>query len=339
MLVGPTGVGKSSLVMQMALSWGAGRPCFGLTPATTMRTLIVQAENDEGDMAEMRDGVMYGLKLPIGLARMAWENVFIINEDSRTRDGFVRVLDGILRESPFDLLVIDPLLAYLGGDASEQRDVSGFLRNMLNPLLKRHRIGLLLVHHVNKPPSNGTQKPDWQASDFAYLGSGSAEFANWARAILAIRSLGSETVYELRACKRGRRLPWCDSFGRHTSQQDIAYHRDGNTICWETPSKEALQQARPVTAESIVQDIVDWIAAGTADMKTIREAVQDLTGCSRHKAHDSIYQAVEMGAIRIQDGVDRREKLLVLTGKISPRFDAGNQNRSRRGNDGNDRPS
>jgi hypothetical protein len=64
LLVGPTGVGKSSLSMQAAVRWAAGQPCFGLVPAGPLRVLIVQAENDEGDMAEMRDGVIAGLGLP-----------------------------------------------------------------------------------------------------------------------------------------------------------------------------------------------------------------------------------------------------------------------------------
>jgi len=90
--------------------------------------------------------------------------------------------------------VIDPFFAYLGDSVSEQKAVSRFLRNGLNPILQQHGCGLILVHHTNKPTA-GKEKPDWRAGDFAYLRSGTSEIANWARAVMAIRSIGSHTIF------------------------------------------------------------------------------------------------------------------------------------------------
>ena len=39
---------------------GGGRPLFGIVPARPLKSLLIQAENDEGDLAEMRDGVIAG---------------------------------------------------------------------------------------------------------------------------------------------------------------------------------------------------------------------------------------------------------------------------------------
>lgn len=61
LLVGPTGIGKSSFSMQAAACWALERSCFGIAPARPLRSVIIQAENDDGDMAEMRDGVLAGL--------------------------------------------------------------------------------------------------------------------------------------------------------------------------------------------------------------------------------------------------------------------------------------
>lgn len=61
LLVGPTGVGKSSLSMQAKILWALGRPAFGIVPARPLKSLLIQAENDDGDLAEMRDGVIKGL--------------------------------------------------------------------------------------------------------------------------------------------------------------------------------------------------------------------------------------------------------------------------------------
>lgn len=51
-LQGPTGLGKSSLVMQWAIRLCLGLPFFGIRPIQAMKVLIIQAENDLGDMAE-----------------------------------------------------------------------------------------------------------------------------------------------------------------------------------------------------------------------------------------------------------------------------------------------
>jgi RecA-family ATPase len=43
---GPTGVGKSSLMMQGVITWSLGRPFFGIKPVRALKFLVIQAEND-----------------------------------------------------------------------------------------------------------------------------------------------------------------------------------------------------------------------------------------------------------------------------------------------------
>jgi len=113
---------------------------------------------------------------------------------------------------------------------------------MLNPLLRRHDCGAIIVHHVNKPPSS-REKPNWQASDFAYLGSGSAEWANWARAVLALRSIGSHNVFELRAAKRGGRLGWRDADGQTAYVKHLAHATEPGVICWREANPNEVPKA------------------------------------------------------------------------------------------------
>ena len=91
----------------------------------------------------MRDGVIRGLKVTAEEAKRACENVIVVREDSRTGFRFiVGTLRPLLAEHRPDILWIDPALAYLGGEASSQKDVGGFLRNMLNPLLREVQLRL-----------------------------------------------------------------------------------------------------------------------------------------------------------------------------------------------------
>ena len=250
LLVGPTGIGKSSFALQCAILWSVGREAFGIVPSRPLRILLIQAENDPGDMAEFREGVLRGLS--IAPEELTGSVVMTAWEDSRTGAEFCeQVLAPLLEQGNFDLVIIDPALAYLGGDASMQKDVSAFLRNSLNPLLRRHGCGLVLVHHTNKPPQ-GQQKGAWQAGDFAYLGTGSSDWANWARAVVAIRSIGSNEYFELRVAKRGRRLRWTGDDGLTVLFTKIIAH-SATGICWREATMEEFEaaggteQAREVT--------------------------------------------------------------------------------------------
>lgn len=249
LLVGPTGIGKSSFVMQGAIRWSMGQEFFGIQAAAPMKILMVQAENDDGDIAEMRDGVYRGLKASGQLKDEDQDviagQISVVCEDSRTGRDFGASLDRLLGQWKPDLVIIDPALAYLGGDALKQADVTLFCRNILNPLIHRHRCGLILVHHTNKPPK-GEEKGEWKAGDLAYLGQGAADWANWARAVVAIRSKGNHAVYELALGKRGRRTGWKDKDGKPLFVKDIAHAREPGMICWRSPDDaEALDAATP----------------------------------------------------------------------------------------------
>jgi RecA-family ATPase len=80
--------------------------------------------------------------------------------------GFLDERDEILT------LKMDRLPAYLGGDSNSQKDVSHFMRELLNPLLQRHQVGMILAHHTDKP-FRGKKKDHWEAGDYAYLGASS----------------------------------------------------------------------------------------------------------------------------------------------------------------------
>ena len=169
LLCGPTGIGKSSLSMQGMILWGTGKPCLGIEPTRPLKSLLIQAENDDGDLAEFRDGICAGLSLTTAEIELVRKNVIVAREDARTSIRFfLEVVEPLLEAHKPDLLWIDPALAYLGGEMGSQRDVGCFLRNSLNPLLQQYDCGAVIVHHTNKPPS-GQQRPNWQAGEFAYL--------------------------------------------------------------------------------------------------------------------------------------------------------------------------
>jgi len=245
LLAAPTGIGKSSFGIQSQIMFALGRPMFGIQPARPLRSLYIQAENDDGDLAEMRDGVIAGLDLSPDELKTVFASVITAQENARTsRAFFDNTVAPLLELHRPDLLWIDPALSYIGGEASSQKDVGAFLRNLLNPLLTQFNCGCVVIHHTNKP-SRGEEKSAWQAGDFAYLGSGSAEWANWARAVLAIRSLGSHSVFELHAGKRGSRIGWKDDDGNTTFARLIGHATEPGVICWRKTTEDETPAGKP----------------------------------------------------------------------------------------------
>ena len=210
-LAAETGCGKSSLVMQLCLHWGAGLPCFGLHPTRPLKILLIQAENDERDLQEELAGVCWGAvsieSLAVPQIDAAREAVRIISDSTHAGDHFVRMLEQVL-EPGIDLVICDPLFAFAGCDLSNQEKVSRFLRHQINPLLKRQNAAALFVHHMAKSGKGALLNENFNQ---AYNYHGSAEIINWARYALVLERFKDRSgnfFYKLSAPKRGRRLGW-----------------------------------------------------------------------------------------------------------------------------------
>jgi hypothetical protein len=294
LLVGPTGIGKSSLAMQMMILWALGRLAFGIKPTRPLKSLLIQAENDDGDLAEIRDGVIKGLKLTDTEKASAMKLVVVVREDVRTGwRFFAETVRPLLTEHRPDMLWIDPVLAYLGGEANLQKDVSGFLRNQLNPLLREFDCGGVMVHHTNKPPS-GREKPDWSGGDFAYLGGGSAEWANWPRAILAVRSLGSHSVFELRAAKRGGRLGWTEADGETKSfTKLIAHANEPGVICWREADASEIPETKKAKRIHTKDDVLAHVPPDKPIAKDMLRAKANGSGIAWNKINPLIAELLD----------------------------------------------
>jgi AAA domain len=256
LLVGPTGHGKSSLAMQLMIKFALGQPVFGIEPARPLKSLLIQAENDEGDLAEMKCGVINGLNLSDEEVELAEKSVLVCQESSRTGQVLCSsVIEPLLNTVKPDLLWIDPALAYIGSDMNSQKDVGTFLRNGLAPLIAKYGCGVVIIHHTNKI----SKDPDKQMNDFAYLGAGSAEWANWSRAILALNKTDVDNLYELIAAKRGGRLKWRTGDGASLSMKRYIGHcRKPDTICWiemAIAEAEELRANSGKTAEDVMKHV------------------------------------------------------------------------------------
>lgn len=186
-LVAPSGVGKSALTSQLSLGWSIARPdlTFGIKPIRPLRQLILQAENDKGDLAEGLQGIIQGAQLTTRERKLANENLFFRRITTLTGESFLHAVEGFVQLHRPDVCWIDPLLNFIGDDASKQEVIAKFCVEGLNVIGYRTGTIFALIHHTAKPKS-AADKRGQTATDLAYAGFGSSGLTNWAREVMVL---------------------------------------------------------------------------------------------------------------------------------------------------------
>lgn len=223
LLVAQSGVGKSVFAIQAAISFSVGREVFGLKVEKPLRNLMIQAENNAGDMHEAFTGICNGLNLGAAELSALDTNFRTVHCSRYTGPKFAEFVAHLCRIHKPDIVWIDPLLSYLGGEISKMQDTSKFLQNLMQPVIEDANIGLVVVHHTGKPPKSDDAK--YKGADLAYLGIGSSVLTNWARATSTLlRMDGCENRFTLEHAKRSDRAG-CNS-------RTEIMHASGSDICW-----------------------------------------------------------------------------------------------------------
>lgn len=237
--VAPSGIGKSSAGVQQDIAWSLGRPAFGIKPSRPLRILTIQAENDDGDLAEMARGICDHLNLTDEERTLVGERVVYVKEKALTGDAFLRLVRRLVRKYKPDIIRLDPLHAYAGGDVRDPAVTTPFLRNGLNPILAEFHCAAIICHHTPKTTYRDTS--EWNATDWMYAGAGNADITNWARAILVIDATPVHGAFVFRAAKRGSRIGWADDDG-HPVHDRLFCHRISGGIFWRDATDEDMEQ-------------------------------------------------------------------------------------------------
>ena len=240
LMVGPTGVGKSVLMMQAHFRWAVGLPFLGIEPARPLSSIIYNAENDHEDLQEMVHSCLSMTDFTPDNKAQALKNVRVVCDRTMSGQKFLEDLAHRVQVHAPDLVNIDPLLHYGGMDAIKQQDVSAFLRQGLTPIIE-DRCGLVLVAHTSKPKRDDNKAAP--VHEAAYAGFGSVEWANWCRAVLVLEPVDGK-VFRLLGPKRGARLRWKNEQGEPVFHRDIKWTKQEGKLLWEPASEEEAQEAR-----------------------------------------------------------------------------------------------
>lgn len=251
-----SGIGKSSLTMQLAIGWAlhgkghfAGALTFAITPVRPLKSLILQAENDIGDQAEILQSVIckYGKNECGELEKQALNERLVFYRDNvHSGPEFLRVLEALIVKHKPDVAWIDPLMCYLGDDISDQKVVTEFC-NGLNRISSKTGVLLVLIHHLPKP-REGTARTD---SDLAYAGFGSSALTNWAREVVTLQRVetepGQPPTCSLTATKRRLRAGMSTWEGQPSARIYIRHspNPEKHGMIWQQcPQPEPLEEPK-----------------------------------------------------------------------------------------------
>lgn len=266
-IVSTSGVGKSSFSIQAAVMWAGGCECLGVKPLKPLKIGIFQSEDDEYDVANFRDRIRIGLT-EVGewtpeQIQAAESRVTFCALDGSTGARFVEHVRRKQIANHFDLIIVNPLFAFFGGDLNDGNAMTAFLRHGIDPLIKDEatKCGCIIIHHTGKPNRDAMNQGDIFK---AYLGSGSGEFTNYIRSALVITPWNGGKlpgIFDLIAAKHGDKLAWKDDEGKPTTKKTICYanrlpeYADKGMIYWIEPDasqfadmKKTIHTANTATA-------------------------------------------------------------------------------------------
>ena len=247
LIVGQSGTGKSSLMMQAAVHWCLGRDFFGIKPAKPLRAVVLQAENDAGDISEALQDVIAGAYLDSAERATLRDHLAIFRDTVSTGTTFTAALRQLVIDQQADIVFVDPLLSFAGIDVSDQEQASKFLRHDLAPILLETGAVLVAMHHTGKPKA-ASDKEGHTVADLAYAGLGSSEFTNWFREVAVLfRCQGEEPIYKFGLTKRRGRAGLKDHANQFKGEIYIRHASEKGVIRWEysqPPSESATEVAQ-----------------------------------------------------------------------------------------------
>ena len=279
---GGSGYGKSSLMMQVVVHLATGTPIYGLKSYRPLKQLIIQAENDQGDMSEQLNGVFNGIarigEIDLeGNAEKIEKNIGIHRVLGKSGNSFLALLDTLLEIDRPDMVWIDPLFSFAGCDLMNAEKTGRFLREGLFPIFVKRKVCGQVLHHIGKPPKEEGQEAS--TIDLQYLGFGTSEIQNSFRAVNILKSVGGG-IFKLAFTKRGERAGARTPDGEWTREVYLQHSKLEDGICW-TQCDEPEGKESPAQKFSARQILDEMSVTHPIKTKTLQKRMYDDYNMSR----------------------------------------------------------
>ena len=264
-LDGDPGLGKSMLTLDLAARVTTGRPMPDGTPGPRGRVIMLSAEDGPADTIRPRllaaEGDCDGVALLSGC---------LVDEDERPLafpEG-AEVLRECVLDSEAALVIIDPLMAYMGQgvDAHKDQDVRRALTSLARLAAETHA-AIIVVRHLNKG-SNGSA---------LYRGAGSIGIAGAARSVLLVGENPNEPEHRVLAQIKNNLGSKAPSLGFCIEAHDAV-----GRIRWLERSPftaDELLASRghrsgPTKTDDAATALEEWLSAGPRRKQELEELVE-----------------------------------------------------------------
>jgi hypothetical protein len=247
LLAGPSGIGKSSIAMQVGCCWSCGKPAFDLSPPRALRIVMVQNEDSRNDLVRMSEALRH-LQLDPELIRT---NFWIETLRGKIGPEAVGIMRQLVHWHQADLLLINPISAYHDGDISQNKDNIRFLYRELGALLDEERIGIFAFHHKGKPKSQSRNNQAQAQSvyyEVMYDILGGSALTNFFRGIITVSPIGNSDVFRFTLAKRFEQSGW------PLKTQQFKWHQDRQKRLW-IPASVAEEQAAHKNTGKTLEDL------------------------------------------------------------------------------------
>jgi hypothetical protein len=220
----------------------------GLDPhGRCLKSLIFQAEDSDGDMAEVKFSLIHAMRLTAAEQEQVAANVIVITDRIHRGLSFLAELKRQIALHQPDIVWINPLLAFIAGDVNDAKSAGEFLREGLNSLNEPARFAYIVIHHTAKPPK---ERADRRWNEVMYEMAGSADLTNWARFVISLRASETEGRFNLVLAKRGVRAGY-------TKPSTTGNFNEPVTVLGLRHSKERMNVA---SADGVAQSlpVIHW---------------------------------------------------------------------------------
>jgi RecA-family ATPase len=282
LLAGPSGIGKSSIAMQMGCSWSCAKPAFDFVPPRELRIVMVQHEDSQNDLSR-QSAIVISDGLDKEIIR---KNFWIETVRGQIGTSAIKIMRDLVIWWHADLLILNPLTAYHDGDISQNRDNVKFLYGELGRLLSDLRIALFAFHHKGKPPRENKNNREDVYHEIMYEVLGGSVLTNFFRGIITVSPIPNSAVYKFTVAKRFEESGW------PLTTQQYKWHDDRSKRLWVPASVAETEKARKGAAKTI-EDLYKLAPVTGAVPKDAFEMTAMKAGFTRGEYRGILAQALD----------------------------------------------
>jgi hypothetical protein len=245
LLAGPSGIGKSSIAMQVGCCWSCGVLAFDFEPPRPLRIVMMQHEDSRNDLVRQSASLC-----SLGVNQeLVHQNFWIETVRGKIGNEAISIMRDLVNWHRADILMLNPLSAYHDGDISQNKDNIEFLYGQLGALLDELRIGLFAFHHKGKPAKGQHGKNHHQEEDVYYQVMydilGGSTLTNFFRGIITVSPIANSEVFKFTVAKRFEESGW------PLKIQHFKWHEDRSKRLWVPASVAESTDARKTSGKTL----------------------------------------------------------------------------------------